>query len=75
MRGAIMIVYPMGLPPYDPIKMEIDGNEDLSGTQVFIVCLIFSFFFFEFCCYLFTLKYPLMKVSSDEVSFDESILL
>ncbi|XP_002155694.1 cilia- and flagella-associated protein 298 [Hydra vulgaris] len=33
MRGAIMIVYPMGLPPYDPIKMELDGNEDLSGTQ------------------------------------------
>ena len=23
----------MGLPPYDPIKMEFDNEEDLSGTQ------------------------------------------
>jgi len=30
-----MIVYPMGLPPHDPIKMEFDNEEDLSGTQVF----------------------------------------
>ena len=34
MRGAVMIVYPMGLPPHDPIKMEFDNEEDLSGTQV-----------------------------------------
>uniref|UniRef100_H2YPT0 Cilia- and flagella-associated protein 298 n=1 Tax=Ciona savignyi TaxID=51511 RepID=H2YPT0_CIOSA len=31
--GAVTIVYPMGLPPHDPIKMEFDGEEDLSGTQ------------------------------------------
>ncbi|XP_046849073.1 cilia- and flagella-associated protein 298-like isoform X2 [Xenia sp. Carnegie-2017] len=34
LRGAVMIVYPMGLPPYDPIKQEFENNEDLSGTQV-----------------------------------------
>jgi len=33
MRGSVMIVYPMGLPPHDPIKMEFDNEEDLSGTQ------------------------------------------
>ena len=34
LRGAIMIVYPMNLPPYDPISLEFEGKEDLSGTQV-----------------------------------------
>lgn len=34
MRGAVMIVYPMGLPPHDPIKQELENTEDLSGTQV-----------------------------------------
>lgn len=34
LRGAVMIVYPMNLPPYDPIKLEFEGQEDLSGTQV-----------------------------------------
>ncbi|KAM4701376.1 cilia- and flagella-associated protein 298-A isoform 1-T1 [Discoglossus pictus] len=33
LRGATMIVYPMGLPPHDPIRMEFDNNEDLSGTN------------------------------------------
>lgn len=33
LRGAVMIVYPMGLPPHDPIRMEFEGQEDLSGTQ------------------------------------------
>uniref|UniRef100_A0A1A8P1K1 Chromosome 21 open reading frame 59 n=1 Tax=Nothobranchius rachovii TaxID=451742 RepID=A0A1A8P1K1_9TELE len=33
LRGAVMIVYPMGLPPHDPIKMEFDNQTDLSGTQ------------------------------------------
>jgi len=33
LRGAVMIVYPMNLPPYDPIRMEFEGKEDLSGTQ------------------------------------------
>merc|ERR1719494_113316 len=28
-----MIVYPMGLPPHDPIRMEFENEEDLSGTQ------------------------------------------
>ena len=34
LRGAVMIVYPMGLPPHDPIRMEIENNEDLQNTQV-----------------------------------------
>lgn len=33
LRGAVMIVYPMELPPHDPIRMEFEGREDLSGTQ------------------------------------------
>ena len=34
LRGAVMIVYPMGLPPHDPIRMEFEEREDLSGMQV-----------------------------------------
>ncbi|KAM9780545.1 cilia- and flagella-associated protein 298-like [Neosynchiropus ocellatus] len=33
LRGAAMIVYPMGLPPHDPVRMELENREDLSGTQ------------------------------------------
>lgn len=33
LKGAVMIVYPMGLPPHDPIRMEMEDREDLSGTQ------------------------------------------
>ncbi|XP_048396613.1 cilia- and flagella-associated protein 298 isoform X2 [Stegostoma tigrinum] len=33
LRGAVMIVYPMGLPPHDPIREEFEGKEDLSGLQ------------------------------------------
>lgn len=39
LKGAIMIVYPMKLPNYDPVQAEIDNDEDLSGTQVKIVTL------------------------------------
>ena len=34
MKGAVMIVYPMGLPPHDPVRQELEKTEDLSGTQV-----------------------------------------
>ena len=34
LRGAVTIVYPMSLPPHDPIRHEIENTEDLSGTQV-----------------------------------------
>jgi hypothetical protein len=34
LRGAVTIVYPMGLPPHDPIRMEFEDKEDLEGTQV-----------------------------------------
>ncbi|XP_046571567.1 cilia- and flagella-associated protein 298-like [Haliotis rubra] len=33
LRGAVMIVYPMGLPPHDPIRDEFENTEDLTGTQ------------------------------------------
>jgi len=31
-RGALMIVYPMGLPDWEPAKHEVEGTEDLEGT-------------------------------------------
>lgn len=34
LKGAVMIVYPMGLPPYDPIELEFKNQEELEGTQV-----------------------------------------
>jgi hypothetical protein len=37
LRGAVTIVYPMGLPPHDPIRMEFENDEDLEGTQVRII--------------------------------------
>ncbi|XP_057318648.1 cilia- and flagella-associated protein 298 isoform X3 [Microplitis mediator] len=33
LRGAVMIVYPMGLPPHDVIRKEFENTEDLTGTQ------------------------------------------
>ncbi|NWX90673.1 CF298 protein, partial [Nothoprocta ornata] len=33
LRGAVMIVYPMGLPPHDPVRMELEDKEDLLGTH------------------------------------------
>ncbi|CAH0598419.1 unnamed protein product [Chrysodeixis includens] len=33
LRGATKIVFPAGLPPHDPVRMELDNVEDLSGTQ------------------------------------------
>ncbi|CAF0731158.1 unnamed protein product [Didymodactylos carnosus] len=33
LKGAVMIVYPMGLPPYDPIELEFKNEEELDGTQ------------------------------------------
>lgn len=33
LRGATTIVYPMQLPPHDPIRMELTNTEDLSGTH------------------------------------------
>lgn len=40
LRGAVMIVYPMGLPPHDPIRMEFEDREDLCGTQVLQLIVI-----------------------------------
>ena len=42
LKGAVTIVYPMGLPPHDPIQAEFDNEEDLSGTQVSFISLDFS---------------------------------
>lgn len=33
LNGSVTIVYPMQLPPHDPIRMEFTNTEDLSGTQ------------------------------------------
>ena len=34
LKGACMIVYPMGLPPYDEVQHILNGTEDLAGRQV-----------------------------------------
>jgi len=33
LRGACTIVYPMGLPPHDPIRMELEYREEIGGTH------------------------------------------
>lgn len=33
LKGALMIAFPMGLPKYDLIRMELENREDLSGTH------------------------------------------
>lgn len=33
LAGATRIVWPMGLPPTDPVRLELENCEDLSGTQ------------------------------------------
>lgn len=33
LKGAVIIVYPMKLPPHDIIRMEFENIEDLTGTQ------------------------------------------
>jgi len=37
LKGAVTIVYPMGLPPHDPIKMEFDNVEELAGKVAFSI--------------------------------------
>jgi len=32
-KGAVMIVYPMGLPPYDDVQHILNGTEDLAGRE------------------------------------------
>ena len=32
-RGATMIVWPMGLPPTDPVRLELENCEELEGSQ------------------------------------------
>ncbi|KAG8463594.1 hypothetical protein KFE25_003867 [Diacronema lutheri] len=31
-KGAVMIAYPMGLPPYDTVRQILDEKEDLAGS-------------------------------------------
>ena len=33
-RGAVMIAYPMGLPEWDPVRMDIEGDEKPSNTPL-----------------------------------------
>ncbi|XP_022292400.2 cilia- and flagella-associated protein 298-like [Crassostrea virginica] len=33
LRGAVMIVYPMDLPPHENVRLELENKEDLTGTQ------------------------------------------
>lgn len=45
LRGAVTIVYPMGLPPHDVIRQEFENTEDLSGTQASLEVMIVSFLY------------------------------
>ena len=41
LRGAVTIVYPMGLPPHDVIREEFENTENLNGTQASLeVCFL-----------------------------------
>ena len=33
MSGAVTIVWPMGLPHHDPVRLELENCEDLAGSQ------------------------------------------
>ena len=33
LRGAVNIVFPMGLPEHDPLRMELENREELAGSQ------------------------------------------
>ncbi len=50
LRGAVMIVYPMGLPPYDEVRLILEDKEELSGKQVckrVLFFLLSSYYFFS----------------------------
>ena len=32
-RGAVLMAYPMNLPPYDPIRLNLEGKEDLTHHE------------------------------------------
>jgi hypothetical protein len=53
LRGAVTIVYPMGLPPHDPIQMEFENKEDLEGTQVIDSIYLFLLFYCKIYHFLF----------------------
>lgn len=46
LRGAVTIVYPMGLPPHDPIRLEFEDSEDLTGNVIYeiFLCLLLLLF-------------------------------
>jgi hypothetical protein len=35
--GGLTIVYPQGLPEFDPVRQALENNEDLEGTAVFLI--------------------------------------
>lgn len=39
LQGAVVIVYPMKLPPHDVIRMEFENVEDLEGTQASLMVI------------------------------------
>lgn len=44
LRGAVMIVYPMNLPPHENVRLELENQEDLTGTQVSLLKLVLQNF-------------------------------
>ncbi|XP_043491679.1 cilia- and flagella-associated protein 298-like isoform X2 [Polistes fuscatus] len=43
LRGAVTIVYPMGLPPHDVIRQEFENTENLTGTQASLEVMDINF--------------------------------
>lgn len=33
LQGSTQVVFPEELPPYDPVRLELENREELAGTQ------------------------------------------
>lgn len=53
LQSTVMIIYPMNLPPHDPIRLELENCEDLTGTQASLEVSIY---------YVGSCKYSISKV-------------
>lgn len=45
-KGAVMIVYPMGLPPYDEVEHILNDTEDLYVTSCDCIDCLYILIFF-----------------------------
>lgn len=66
LRGAVTIVYPMGLPPHDVIQREFENTEDLSGTQASLEVCSFSII----CLFCLFIHHQHFCLISSGIQFD-----